>query len=222
MTVPHREWLNDHRRASEARGGRPFTASEVIGESYRYNRDRKHNTSHIDGFRNRTKGEVVNPLTGEVARNCLTIARTAKWLSLHRDTEITTRKLTVVLEEIGWINQVLTPQQVPMVQAPELRKVDYRHRPEATQVAVRDNILIPLTIKRDGKNIDMILVTPEGQLRLSREITERLKERKRTRKARAIIKHLVDQGRRQAEIVELTGYSKQAVSYHMKQLAVAA
>lgn len=222
MTIPYGGWLDNHRRASEARGGRPFLASEVLGESYRYNRDRKLSTSHIDGFRNRAKGEFVNPITGEVAANCLTIARTAKWLSQQHDVEITTRKLTAVLAEIGWINLVLVPQQVPMVQAPELRKVDYRHRPEATREAIRDNMLIPLAVRRDGKNIDMILVTPEGQLRLSREIVERRKQQTQNRKARAIIKHLVDEGRRQVEIVELTGYSKQTVSYHMKQMAMAA
>lgn len=211
----YREWLAGHKAASHARGGRPINPPSRADEGY-FIRAEREGWSHIRNYRGWKCGEIANPTTGEVVTNCLTIAKLAEKLST------TSTKVIDLMETLGLVNRILSVESVPMVCAPDFWKPRYSHRPEVTTGAVEDGYCIPITVSRsvgfEERRIKMILITPDGQKLLSKKLAPVRREGKAT----DIVKHLLQGGRSQAEIVALTGYSQQAVSYHVRRLQSAA
>ncbi|MBP1875726.1 biotin operon repressor [Ensifer adhaerens] len=211
----YREWLDGHKAASRAGGGRPINPPSRVDEGS-FLRAEREGWSHIRNYRGWKRGEIVNPLTGEVVTNCLTIAKLAERLNM------TSTKVIDLMETLGWVNRVLSMESVSMICDPGLRKPQYSHRPEATTGAVEDGYCIPITVSRsigfEERRIKMILITPDGQKLLSTQLCHVRREGK----AKNIVKHLLQDGRSQAEIVALTGYSQQSVSYHVRRLQSAA
>ncbi|NLS01989.1 hypothetical protein HGP14_01215 [Rhizobium sp. P32RR-XVIII] len=209
----YREWLEGHRAVAEARGGKPIRPP-AAEEERRYKRAEAEGREHLRDYRGRRPGEIVNPITGEIATGCLTSAK------LANASGMTSPKLTDHMEALGLVHRVLAWKSVSMVCAPELRKPQYYHKPEASRWAVENGYCIPIKITRsigfETQRLEMLLVTPEGQ----RYITQRTV--KKAGKVGHVVGQLLEQGRSQAEIVELTGYSKQLVNYHTKKLQKAA
>lgn len=211
----YREWLDGHKATSHARGGHLINPPSRADEGY-FIRAEREGWSHIRNYRGWKRGEIVNPLTGEVVTNCLTITKLAE--KLHT----TSTKVIDLMEALGLVNRILSVESVPMVCAPDFRKPRYSHRPETTAWAIEKGYCIPITVSRsvgfEERRIKMILITPDGQKLLS----TKLAPVRREGKAKDIVKQLLQGGRSQAEIVALTGYSQQAVSYHVRRLQSAA
>ena len=211
--MEYNDWLANHKAASKARGGR-LIRPPSREEEERYRRAKEEGWSHIRGHRKWKPGEIVNPITGEIVTDCLSIAKLAEKAGM------TSSKLIDHMETLGTVHRVLDIRQVPMVCAPELQKPRYDRKPEATCWAVEEGYRIPIKVNRsvgmEVKRISMILITPEGQ----RYVTQRFG--KKAGKAGQIVGHLFSEGKSQAEIVQLTGYTQQLVSYHTRRLQKAA
>lgn len=207
----YREWLEGHKDTSRARGGRPINPPSRVDEGY-FHRAEREGWSHIRNYRGWKRGEIVNPTTGEVVTNCLTISKLAEKLST------TSHKVIDLMETQGFVNRVLSVESVPMICAPDFRKPQYSHRPVVTTEAVEDGYCIPITVNRsvgfEERRIKMILITPDGQ----RLIASRMVGNRKHNKAGQVIKHLVREGKSQVEITALTGFSKQQVSYHVRKI----
>ncbi|MBD9448902.1 winged helix-turn-helix domain-containing protein [Rhizobium sp. RHZ01] len=211
----YRDWLEGHKEASRARGGRSINPPSRVDEGY-FIRAEREGWSHIRNCIGWKHGEIVNPITGEIATKCLTITKLADHLNT------TSPKLIDQMEMLRWVDRVLSVESVPMICAPDLRKPRYLRRPVATRLAIEGGYCIPITVSRsievEERRISMILITPDGQKLLS----TKLGHVPRGDKARDIVKHFLEEGRTQAAIVELTGYSQQSVSYHVRRLKSAA
>ncbi|MDW9622912.1 winged helix-turn-helix domain-containing protein [Sinorhizobium meliloti] len=212
----YREWLEGHKEASQARGGRPIRPPSRTDEGY-FLRAKAEGWDHIRGYRGWKSGEIVNPITGEIVTNCLTVAK------LSTEIDMTSHKLIDLMETLGLLHRVLAWRNVPMICVPGHLKPQYYHKPEATRWAIEEGYCIPITVDRavgfEQKRFEMILITPEGQKLIAAKVAPP-KERKA--KVSQIVSHLLRAGRSQAEIAKLTGYSQQVVSYHAKKLQMAA
>ena len=210
----YREWLDRHKEAARTRRGRPIYPPAKAAEG-NFHRSEAKGWDHIKNYRGWKRGEIVNPMTGEIVANCLSVAKLAEKLN------VTSTKLIDHVETLGWVNRVLSVENIPMICAPDLRKPRYSRRPEATRRAIEGGYCIPITVSRSVGNeerINMILITPDGQKLLS----TRLSHVRPEGKARDIVKRLLREGHSQAAIVELTGYSQQSVSYHFRRFQSAA
>ncbi|MBB3133877.1 hypothetical protein FHS26_001590 [Rhizobium pisi] len=211
----YRDWLEGHKQASRSRGGRSINPPSRVDEGY-FVRAEREGWSHIKNYSGWKRSEIANPITGEIATNCLTITKLAEQLNTTSPTVIDQ------MEMLRWVDRVLSVESVPMICAPDLRKPRYSRRPQATRLAIEEGYCIPITVSRsvefEERRIGMILITPDGQ----RLLSTKLGHVPREGKARDIVKHFLGEGRTQAAIVELTGYSQQSVSYHVRRLQSAA
>jgi hypothetical protein len=142
-----RQWLDDHRRASVARGGRALRL-------YLKPRCQRSATAA------RKPGEIINPETGEVLTNCLTVAKFAQAV------EMSTRALIGHLKTLGLLQDVLEWKEVPMVQAPHLTKSEYSHRARLTPWARGTGFGVTIetsTRLGTGMQVECDLLTREGQ-----------------------------------------------------------
>lgn len=197
-------WIAAQREAAIARGGKPLTfVPSDDGRGFPYAARRK-------------RGEIINPLTGEVVTGCLTISKLSDQLGLS------SQKVTDALEKIGAVVRVLTTKEVPMICAPEVTKPRYERVPQATREGVEDGLVIPITFDHAGRKTQCVLITPEGQAAVRAALTEQMKTKDpKPRKVEAktqVIRELLAAGHSQASVVRQTGWPKQTVSRLVKTM----
>lgn len=197
-------WIAAQREAAIARGGKP------LRDIPRGNRD------PFPRATNRKRGEIINPLTGEIVTGCLTISKLSDQLGLS------SQKVTDALEKIGAVVRVLTAKEVPMICAPEVTKPRYERVPQATREGVEDGLVIPITFDHGGRKTQCVLVTPEGQAAVRAALTEHMKTKgPKPRKVETkthVIRELLAAGHSQASVVRQTGWPKQTVSRLVKTM----
>ncbi|RWH84355.1 MAG: hypothetical protein EOQ86_00935 [Mesorhizobium sp.] len=203
-------WVKQHKSAAIARGGRPFTAAEVIAESVR----------HKAGCSRPilARGEIVNSITGEIVTGCLSLSKALDVLRERYGIDTTVRKLIPLLERKGLVERRIAWRMVPMVIVPAAMKPEYRYDAVATGAATGDGLLITIHYGPKDENWVRTLVTPDG-LALFALLLKAPAGTIKKSKARDTVRAMVAEGRTQAEIVRLTGMSKQAVSYHTKSIS---
>ena len=188
-------WIAEKRAEAEALGGKPLRNLPGAGQEFALHR--------VTG---RTPGEIVNPITGEVVSDCLTIAKLSASLGM------TSSELTDKLEAMGYVNRVLKTNDVPMVCDPVRTKPCYYHSPEAAQGAIAAGLVVPLTVRRNGIDMYLILITPEGQRRIRETVTVKRSSPARVDARRKAVADLLRRGHSQSAIVHETGIPKQTVS----------
>lgn len=191
-------WIAAQREAAIARGGKPLTfVPSDDGRGFPYVARRK-------------RGEIINPLTGEIVTGCLTISKLSDQLGLS------SQKVTDALEKIGAVVRVLTAKEVPMICAPEVTKPRYERVPQATSEGVEGGLVIPITFDHGGKKTQCVLITPEGQAAVRTALTEQMKTKgpklKKVETKTQVIRELLAAGHSQASVVRQTGWPKQTVS----------
>ncbi|MDF3153238.1 hypothetical protein P3C58_14770 [Mesorhizobium sp. XAP10] len=205
-----RAWVKQHKSAAFARGGRSLTAAEVIAESVRYKAE--------CGRPILARGEIFNPITGEIVTDCLSLSKALDVLRERHGIDTTVRKLIPMLERQGLVGRRVAWRMVPMVTDPTVRKPEYRHDAVATRAAVGDGRLISIHYGQREENWVRTLVTPDGLEFLARFLKAPAGAVKKP-KARDTVRELLAEGRTQAEIVQLSGMSKQAVWYHARSIS---
>ena len=200
MRPEYAVWLAEKRASAKARGGKPLRNLPGAGTEFSLPRSR-----------GRAKGEIVNPVTGEVVSGCLTIAKLADSLKL-RPVEVTD-----ILEELGCVQRVLRWHNVPMICDPRgfLVKPSYYHAPEVTRHGLEAGLAVPLVMVRNGVEMCLVLITPEGQGAVRERLATKAGKPATLSKAdarRGEVGRLMAAGRSQAEIVRETGIPKQTVS----------
>ncbi|RUT84333.1 MULTISPECIES: hypothetical protein [unclassified Mesorhizobium] len=205
-----RGWVMQHKSAAVARGGRSLTAAEVIAESIRYKAE--------CGRPILSRGEIFNPITGEIVTDCLSLSKAVEVLRERHDIGVTVRKLIPMLERKGLTERRLAWRMVPMVTDTTARKPEYRHDAVATRAAMGDGLLLSIQYGPHDEKWIRTLVTPDGLEFLARFLKAPAGAVK-TPKARDIVRALLAEGKTQAEIVQLSGMSKQAVWYHARSIS---
>ena len=203
-------WVKQHKSAAIARGGRSLTAAEVIAESVRYKAEFTRPLL--------ARGEIFNPTTGEIVTGCLSLSKALDILRERDGIDTTVRKLIPILERKGLVEHRLAWRMVPMVTNRMARKPEYRHDAIATRAAMADGLLISIHYGQKGENWVRTLVTPDGLAFFARLLKAPAATVKKP-KARDTVRALLAEGRTQAEIVHLSGMSKQAVSYHARSIS---
>ncbi|BCG81414.1 hypothetical protein MesoLj113b_49560 [Mesorhizobium sp. 113-3-3] len=196
--------------AAVARGGRPFTAAQVIAESRRFK----------GGFDRPllARGEILNPVTGEIVTDCLSLSKALDVLRERHGIDTTVRKLITMLGRKKLVEFRLAWRMVPMATDPTARKPEYRHEAIATRTAMDDGLLISIDYGRNGEKWVRTLATPDGLAFLAGLLKAPAGAVKKP-KARDTVRAFLAGGRTQAEIVQLSGMSKQVVSYHAKSIS---
>lgn len=168
----------------------------------------------------RKPGEIVNPVTGELVKDCLSLRKSAETFG------ITTQKLTRLMERAGLVHRVLSWKDVPMLTNPALRRPQYFKTPAAIPSAIAAGFLVPIPSRRRGAIAEMILVTPKGLAMLEgewrKEKDTEARTLTRTEARRMTVHQLMQQGRSQSEIVRRTAIPKQTVSRIVRQIKSAA
>lgn len=206
--IDYLEWLSRKRREAVARGGKPL---KNLPGAVAY--------AEFPFVANRVKGEMVNPLTGEIATGCLTVARMSEELA------ITPQKVGDEMVALGWSVMVLRAFEVPMLCAPHLTKPRYYHSPEATSYGVWEGFVIPVRFEHGGRETTCMFITPDGQEKLKASLMTRsaragrMKSKAVTR--RQAVGQLLAKGLSQAEISRQTNLPKQTVSRMVKALTAA-
>ncbi|KND19315.1 hypothetical protein ADZ37_09895 [Pannonibacter phragmitetus] len=201
----YKGWLAAQKTAALARGGEPLRMVPGSGD-----REFPH-------MAQRRKGEIINPLTGEVVTGCLTASKLSGKLGLS------SQKVYDLLEKAGALVRVLRAREVPMICAPWLTKPAYEHVPEVTREGVEDGLVIPIAFSHGGRETQCILITPKGQAVVSAALagktseasSEASGEAKRPGKVetkKQVIRDLLAAGHSQAAVVRQTGWPKQTVS----------
>ncbi|AZO42458.1 hypothetical protein EJ076_15860 [Mesorhizobium sp. M7D.F.Ca.US.005.01.1.1] len=203
-------WIKHHKSAAIARSGRSLTAAEVITESVRYKTK--------CGRPTLARGEIFNLVTGEIVTGCLSFSKALDVLRESYRIDTTVRKLIPLLERKGLVERRLAWRMVSMVTDPTARKPEYRHDAIATRAAIGDGLLISIHYRRKDENWVRTLVTPDGLEFLARLLKAPTGTVKKP-KARDTVRALLAEGRTQADIVQLSGMSKQAVWYHAKSIS---
>ena len=190
------EWVAERRREAIVRGGKPLRnlpGAQDYEVPFTFPTARK-------------RGEIVNPITGEIVTGCVVIAKLAAEL------DVTTHELTDRLESMGFIQRSLRTKEVPMIVQPSLTKPRYYLTPEATRRAVEDGFLIPILVRVKGIPVDCILITPDGQKRC-REVEGRTsKQLSKIDQRKLQIAQLLAAGCSQTQISNQTNIPKQTVS----------
>lgn len=195
--VDYADWIAWQRAAAIARGGKPLRYVPGKGHD-QYPRATK-----------RQAGEIINPVTGEIVADCLTISKLAEKL------KTSPQKIVALLKMIGAVDHVLKTKEVSMISAPHLTKPQYEHIPEARGEGVAEGLLIPITFKHGNRKLQCLFITPSGQDAveeiLKAQENTASKEGKVQMKQR-ILRELLSAGHSQASIARLTGWPKQTVS----------
>jgi len=217
MTIDYAEWITARRVEAAARGGKPWTLTMLANAKQEVNARR-------GGFfvADRTPGEIMNPETGEIVTNCVTMGKLAETLG------ITTARLTDLMEQRGLVHRVLTWKEIPMRCNPFFRRPEYYRSPEATPTAIRAGLVVQIVGRwgERGTGIPrpMILITPKGQelIRKTFASTTEVPEAAPYRLRRESINRLHREGRSASEIVRLTGIPRRTVFRHLGELRKAA
>lgn len=143
--VSFRTWIDGHKAASRARGGRPLPFIPSTGGDLQWTGGYK--------VHERERGEIFNPVTGEFITGCITIGKLAAELGMA------SRDFHARLEALGIVHGVLDWKDVPMLCQPLLRRPEYFHRYRLTPMALEESIGV--TIASDERPMD--LLTPDGQ-----------------------------------------------------------
>lgn len=197
-------WIAAQREAAIARGGKPLTfVPSGDGRGFPYAARRK-------------RGEIINPLTGEIVTGCLTISKLSDQLG------VSSQKVTDALEKIGAVVRVLTTKEVPMICAPEVTKPRYERVPQATSEGVENGLVIPITFDHGGRKTQCVLITPEGQAAVRVAVTDEVKvigrKPRKVETKMQVIFELLAAGHSQASVVRQTGWPKQTVSRLVKTI----
>lgn len=217
MTTGYSDWLAIKRAEADARGGKPWTLTMLANA--KEEADAGRNGFCIAG---RKPGEIVNPETGEIVTDCVTIGTLAETLGT------TTARLTDLMEQRGIVHRVLAWKDVPMICNPVLRKPYYYRTPEAAMSAIRAGLVVPIEGRwgEGGTGIlrPMILITPKGQKLIQKTFapTTEVPEAAAYRLRRESINRLHRDGRGVSEIVRLTGIPRRTVFRHLGELRKAA
>jgi len=203
-------WIKQHKSSAIARGGRSLTAAEVIAESVRYKAE--------PGRPALARGEIFNAITGEIVTGCLSLSKALDILRKRNGIDTTVRKLIPILERKGLVERRLAWRMVTMVSDPTERKPEYRHEAVATRAAMGDGLLISIHYGPNDEQRLRTLVTPDGLEFLARLLKAPAGAVKKP-KARDTVLAFLAEGRTQAEIVQLSGMSKQAVWYHARSIS---
>jgi len=202
LNPQYRKWIAAQKSAAVARGGKPLRRIPST------------NSRAFPWAAGRKRGEIINPLTGEVVTGCLTISKLSDQLDLS------SQKVTDALEEIGAVVRVLTTKEVPMICAPEVTKPRYELVPQATREGVEDGLVIPITFDHGGRKTQCVLITPEGQAAVKAAVTDEVQTRvskpSKVETKTEVIRELVAAGHSQASVVRQTGWPKQTVSRLMQ------
>ncbi|UJW75796.1 hypothetical protein [Rhizobium sp. SL42] len=197
-------WIAAQREAAIARGGKP------LRNIPRGNRDPFPRAS------NRKRGEIINPVTGEIVTGCLTISKLSDQLGLS------SQKVTNALEQIGAVVRALTTKDVPMICAPEVTKPRYERVPQATREGLEGGLVVPITFDHGGRKTQCVLITPEGQAAVWAALKDEVKTSgPRPRKVETktqVIRELLAAGHSQGSVVRQTGWPKQTVSRLVKTM----
>lgn len=197
-------WIAEQKRAAIARGGKPLR-----------NLPGPDDVDEFPHVANRKPGEIVNPVTGEIVTDCLTIAVLSEALG------ITSFTLGRVLVDLGCAVLVLSTKEVPMECAPHLTKPRYEHVPAVTRRGVEEGLVIPIMFRHGGRKTQCILITPKGQEAVRAALVEReaaAREAGKVRTKQKLVSQLLETGLSQAAIVRKTGLPKQTVSRIVKTL----
>lgn len=203
-------WIKQHKSAAVARGGRSLTAAEVIAESVR------HKAGCVRPIL--ARGEIFNVITGEIVTGCLSLSKALVVLRERYGINTSVRKLIPLLERKGLVERRIAWRMVPMVTDPTARNPEYRHEAVATRAAISDGLLISIHYGPNGVQRLRTLVTPDGLEFLAQFLKAPAGAVKKP-KARDTVRALLAEGRTQAEIVRLSGMSKQAVWYHARSIS---
>lgn len=203
-------WIEHQRAAAIARGGRAFTAAEVIAESRRYKAEVNRPIL--------ARGEILNPVTGEVVTDCLSLSKAVNCLQERYGIDTTVRTLVAELAREGLTERRLAWRMVPLVKDLTLKKPEYRHEAVASRAATCDGLLISIDYGHSHERWVRTLVTREGLAVIARRL-KAPEETVKKPKVRDTVRALLAEGRTQTEIVRLTGCSKQVVSYHAKSVS---
>ncbi len=218
MTVNYAEWIAARRAEARARGGKPWTLTMLAAA-------KQEAKARAGGFHmaDRKAGEIVNPETGEIVTDCVTIGTLAETFG------ITTARLTDLMEQCRIVHRVLTWKDVPMFCNPVLRKPDYYRTPEAALSAIRAGLVVQIKGRwgEGGRGMTrvMILITPKGQEVMRQAFftpTASSPTTPRHHQRRERIDRLHRAGRTAAEIVQLTGIPRRTVFRHLGELQKAA
>ncbi|MCJ7995246.1 hypothetical protein J5N58_12225 [Rhizobium cremeum] len=218
MTVNYAEWIAARQTEAQERGGGPWTPAMLAKAKQEANARR-------NGFfvADRTPGEIVNPETGEIVTDCVTIGTLAETFG------ITAARLTDLMEQCGIVHRVLAWKDVPMLCNPVLRKPVYYRTPEAAPAAIRAGLVVQIKGRwgEGGRGMvrAMILITPKGQQVLRQALitptasppTIPMHHQRRER-----IDRLHRAGRTASEIIQLTGIPRRTVFRDLATLRRAA
>ena len=187
-------WIAGQRAAALARGGKSLRIFPprpgVYAPDFPYTSQRR-------------RGEIINPLTGEIVTGCLTIPRFAKELGLS------SHALGKLLQAAECADLVLCTRDVPMACAAGQYKPQYYHTPRASQRGIAEGWVIPLP---DKMGRPFILITTLGQERIKAALAAQTPEHGRVEARRQLVCGLLGNGLSQAEISRQTGIPKQTVS----------
>ena len=192
-------WIAEKRAEALELGGKPLRYLPSAGKS--------HGLRDVQG---RETGEIVNPVTGEVFTDCLTISK------LSASLNITAKQLTDELEKLGCVHRVLKYHTVPAISAPHMTKAVYYEGPEATPWGEENGLVIPVNVHRGGRDLEMLLITPAGQALVRKPKAPERPVKSRAEERRKTVLELLRDGLSQSAIVYQTGIPKQTVSRIVK------
>jgi DNA invertase Pin-like site-specific DNA recombinase len=192
-------WIRQKRAAAVARGGRPLR--NLPG------------TDDYDDFPRATarqRGEIINPMTGEVVTGCLTISKLSIQLGLSA------QETAKLMEKAGCVARVLRTDEVPMICDPTQTKPRYYHTPEVTYFGMMEGLAVQIIVRHHGKRKPCILITPHGQETMRALMADRGQIAKpddgKVALKRRLIGELLAARHSQAAIARATGLPKQTVS----------
>jgi DNA-binding CsgD family transcriptional regulator len=209
--TPYAAWIAAKRSEAEARGAKPLRhVPSRHSEGFYLNGE---GDLPIPPTVQLAPGEILNPTTGEIITDCLSIKNLAVSLG------VTSHRLTDEMERQGLVNRVLDVKEVPMVSDPAFRKPRYFHTPQVRKEAVADGLVITIKVQRKR---DLILITPKGQDLLRERLNERRKPISKHEERRKTIVALAAEGKTAAQIAGLTQLPRSTVFRHLKEIRQAA
>ena len=198
----YRAWLEGHKAAAKARGGRPLPFIPAANGDLLLTGN---NT-----IKGRAAGELFNAKTGEFITGCLTIGK------LATEQGTTSGALYSRLEALGIMHSVLDWKDVPTLSKPPLRRPEYFHRYRLTPWALEESYGITI-VAQDGKPLD--LITPDGQSFIRKNLQTATGATIGDQIARLFT---ATPWLDQSEIARKLGCSQSTVSRHMKRMGVTA
>jgi hypothetical protein len=194
-------WIAEQRAAALARGGKVLR-----GHSHMSRRGE----ADFFGLVQVQRGEIINPLTGEIVTGCLSIRLFAK------DLGISSHALGKLMQKMACADLVLCTREVPLIGSPERTRPLYYRTPQASTRGIEEGWVIPVTGSRGRP---FILITPLGQEKIKAELAVQTPACGRIAAKRQKVRALLNNGLSQAEISRRTGIPKQTVSRIVRTLS---